>query len=146
MTQPPFLCRYCGGDPFEPDHEARCDGRQGGREPDAILTSPQDLDQARDARDQAIAEVEAGAAETFLDVALATIDRVARARLLFVIDDVWAARRTWPATHDKRAMGAAMIQAKRAGQIIPTSEFRSTAQVLRHAAPVRVWRSLVWMR
>jgi hypothetical protein len=25
---------YCGGDPFEPDHATRCDGRQGGRDDD----------------------------------------------------------------------------------------------------------------
>jgi len=29
-----FRCRFCGGDPFEPNHEARCDGRQGGVEED----------------------------------------------------------------------------------------------------------------
>ena len=30
MTQPPFVCPFCGGDPLEPDHESKCDGRQGG--------------------------------------------------------------------------------------------------------------------
>ena len=138
-----FSCPYCGRDSFEPDHERHCDGRQGGLEPDEVPTTPQDLDQARGARDQAIAEVEANAAESFKDAAADAIYRVARARALFVIDDVWAARATWPQTHDKRAMGAAILQAKRDRLIAPTSEFRSTAQVFRHAAPVRVWRSLV---
>ena len=138
--QPPFRCLYCGGDPLEPDHELYCDGRQGGRDDP---TTPQDLDEAKAARDHAIAEVEAGATESFFDTAIATIHGIARARSTFVIDDVWAARPTWPKTHDKRAMGAAMLHAKRDGWIVPTSDFRSTAQVLRHAAPIRVWRSLV---
>lgn len=141
--QPFFRCPYCGGDPLEPNHEQYCDGRQGGLEPDEIPTPPQDLDQAKGARDHAIAEVAAGAAESFWDVAIETIYQVARVRATFVIDDVWAARATWPPTNDRRAMGAAMLQAKREGLIIPTSDFRSTAQVFRHAAPVRVWRSLV---
>jgi hypothetical protein len=141
--QPFFMCPYCGGDPLEPNHEARCDGRQGGIEPDEVPTTPQDLDEARSARDHAIAEVEAGADESFYDAALETIHRVARVRSTFVIDDVWAARASWPRTNDKRAMGAAMLQAKRDRLIVPTSDFRSTAQVFRHAAPVRVWRSLV---
>ncbi len=29
---PYLLCQFCGGDAFEPDHVARCDGRQGKRE------------------------------------------------------------------------------------------------------------------
>ncbi len=30
MNEPPTLrCAYCGGDLFAPDHEIRCDGRQG---------------------------------------------------------------------------------------------------------------------
>jgi hypothetical protein len=32
-------CLYCGGDPFEPDHETHCDGRQGGRDEDPPITS-----------------------------------------------------------------------------------------------------------
>lgn len=27
-------CIYCGGNPFEPDHEAHCDGQQGGHDDD----------------------------------------------------------------------------------------------------------------
>jgi hypothetical protein len=33
--QPAFACIYCGGDPLEPNHKVRCDGRQGGTEPEA---------------------------------------------------------------------------------------------------------------
>jgi len=29
-------CAFCGGDPFEPNHETRCDGRQGGLEFDPL--------------------------------------------------------------------------------------------------------------
>ena len=32
MRDDTLRCLYCGGDPWEPDHESRCDGRQGGRE------------------------------------------------------------------------------------------------------------------
>jgi len=32
MYNTPLRCLHCGGDPLEPDHERRCDGRQGGRD------------------------------------------------------------------------------------------------------------------
>jgi len=32
QQQPAMSCAYCGGDPFAPDHEQHCDGRQGGRD------------------------------------------------------------------------------------------------------------------
>lgn len=135
-------CIFCGGDPTEPNHWEFCDGRQGGRV-EEIPTPLLDLADAKAARNDALAEVEINAAEAFYETAQLTIALVARVRPTFIIDDVWAARSSWPATHDRRAMGAAMLQAKRDGLIMPTDDFRLTAQVLRHAAPVRVWRSLV---
>ena len=45
---------------------------------------------------------------------------------------------------EPRATGALMKQAAKRGWIAPTERFVSVPSVSRHAAPVRVWRSLIW--
>jgi hypothetical protein len=135
-------CLFCGGDASEPDHWRTCDGRQGhveAEEPGPVL----DAVAARQARDAGIAQVEAHADETFQEAALAAVHQVAYQRATFCVDDVWATRATWPETHDRRALGAVMQTARRLEWIEPTDQFVCTTQRASHAAPVRVWRSLL---
>jgi len=40
ITESVLRCRFCGGDLFELDHDIRCDGRQGGLEPDFVSPDP----------------------------------------------------------------------------------------------------------
>jgi hypothetical protein len=138
-----YRCLFCGWNADEPDHLKTCDGRQGGRDDEVTPPPVLDLQQARDARNEGIARVEDHATDLFMVAAGQAIYELARIRLCFVIDDVWAIRSNWPQTHDKRAMGAAMLQAKRDRIIAPTEDFRPSAQRQCHANPRRVWRSLI---
>ena len=133
-----MFCWYCGGNASEPDHADHCDGRQGHRE--AAFNLPL----ARAKRDEALEQVEAHAAETFIDLAVLAIDRVARCRPAFIVDEVWKELGETAPTHEKRAMGAAMQLARRHGLITPTETFIASAQVQCHANPRRVWQSLVY--
>jgi hypothetical protein len=47
-------------------------------------------------------------------------------------------------THDYRALGPCMKSAQRLGYIEPTDRFRNTERASRHAAPIRLWASLIW--
>jgi hypothetical protein len=103
-----------------------------------------DLLSAQVARDEAVALGDLHAAELFRVAAFAAVDRVARARARFIVDDVWAAMgAAAPSTHDKRAMGAVMQRACKVRLIAPTADFQPSAQRQCHANPRRVWRSLV---
>ena len=94
-------------------------------------------------RDEAMSRVEAHAAPTFNDLAFAAVCRVARRRHAFIVDMVWAelGEAAAASVHEKRAMGAVMGKASRAGVISPTNEFRASEQRNCHANPRRVWRS-----
>src|SRR6478609_9146051 len=101
--------------------------------------------EAAKARDMAIATV-ARANSLFINDASAAIERVASRRRTFIVDQVWDdldQRATWKPT-DRRAMGAAMLEAERLGIIRKTDEFRARAQKQCHANPRRVWESLVF--
>lgn len=153
MDENRLRCLFCGGDLWEPDHDAHCDGKQGGRddEPDPPddIPSPStmapllDADLAKDVRDAAIEMVDDGATEDFKAAALTEVHRLALEREMFCSDDVWARRRYWPYTHDKRALGPVFLIAKRNQWIMPTEVFKPTAQVRSHASPMRFWRSLI---
>lgn len=94
-------------------------------------------------RDEAITRVEAHAAPAFLDLALGAIERVARQRERFIVDEVWVELGGSAPTHEKRAMGAAMRIAVSRGIIAPTPDFRASEQRQCHANPRRIWRSLL---
>lgn len=67
----------------------------------------------------------------------------AKTRDAFTTDEVWSLLTGRDATHEPRAMGAMMQEAKRAGVIAPTKEWRESARPECHARPCRVWRSLL---
>jgi hypothetical protein len=97
--------------------------------------------EAFEKRDEALGRVEAHAAPEFMDLALGAIERVARQRDYFIVDEVWAELDGSAPTHEKRAMGAAMRVAASRGLIEPTPDFRASEQPQCHANPRRIWRS-----
>lgn len=90
--------------------------------------------------------VEAHAADGFAQDGLLAVQTVARRRLELTSDDVWVQLALTPhtATHDHRALGPVMRLAQRSGWIEPTERFVLSDQPLRHRAPIRVWKSLVF--
>lgn len=95
-------------------------------------------------RDEAVARVEAHAAPAFMPQALAAIERVARMYPIFIVDAVWLELGSSAPTHEKRAMGAAMTEARRRGLIAPTDQFEPSGQPQCHANPRRVWQSRIY--
>jgi hypothetical protein len=101
------------------------------------------IEAARAARDAGIAQVESAATDGFKADAAAAIYRSAQDHHEFIVDEVWKAMPDAPRTGDNRAMGAAMLAAKKAGWIEPTGRWVSSAQTQCHANPRQVWRSLL---
>lgn len=104
-----------------------------------------DLTEAKAERDKAVAKVHGGADPEWLVVAARAVDVVAGTHDEFTADDVWQKLDGWGVERprEQRALAPVLLAAKRAGQISPTSEFRSSARRSRHAAPLRVWESHV---
>lgn len=100
---------------------------------------------AATARDRALAQVADHACEGFIDLAVLAVERVARKRAAFIVDDVWAEFDDAATTHDKRAMGPVMAIARQLGYIAPTADFVASKQVQCHANPRRVWKSLIYV-
>lgn len=97
---------------------------------------------AKAARDEAVERAgEAADAEGWLDKALETIRSVALAKHEFTADDIWQSGLEPP--RESRALGAAFTKVQREGLIEATTSFKSTTRTSRHAAPIRVWRSLI---
>lgn len=92
-------------------------------------------------REDAIERVEAHAAPTFAELALAAIKRVAEARDRFIVDTVWVELDGAAGTHDNRAMGPIMLKARKNGWIAPTNEYMPSAQTRCHGNPRRIWLS-----
>jgi hypothetical protein len=129
-------CRYCSGDASEPNHQARCDGRQG-----LLEFNPE---AARAARDAAVERVEAHAEPDFMESALAAAYGVARQQAQFTTDDVWYRLGVdAPQAHERRAMGPVMMRARALGYVRPTSGIEQSAMVACHGRPKRVWQSLI---
>jgi hypothetical protein len=94
---------------------------------------------AMEARDEAIARVEAHAPERWLERARDTVLSVAGTRFDFTTDQVWdALGEDRPV--EPRALGAVMKAMARDGKIRATGEYRKSDRVDCHARPVAVWR------
>jgi hypothetical protein len=74
--------------------------------------------------------------------AVEAIRSVARSRLRFTCDDVWAAMGGGEETY-RSQMGIAFRVAKRAGLIEVDGTYLESRRAPRHRSPVRVWRSLM---
>ena len=93
---------------------------------------------AEEARDEALARVEAGAGD-WVQRARDTVLMVSLARFDFTTDDVWdVLGEDRPA--EPRALGAVMKQLALEGRIRATGEYRKSCRVDCHARPVAVWR------
>lgn len=113
-----------------------------------LFTEPPDLNvsAATAARDRAVRRAEENADPRFTECAWRAIQRVAGRCQFFIVDDVWREMQVdglIPGTPDKRAMGAVMMRAVRAGYIKRTAEYQPSAQPQCHSNPRRVWRSLL---
>ena len=94
---------------------------------------------AEQARDEAIARVEAHAPEGWLQRAHDTVQLVALARFDFTTDQVWDALGE-DRPQEPRALGAVMKAMARDGKIRATGEYRKSHRADCHARPVAVWR------
>jgi hypothetical protein len=92
---------------------------------------------AQEAKVVAIKQVGVNAGSDWMRTGIETIRRVANRQPRLTTDDVWAELTSEP--RERRAMGAAMTLAARAGIITPTSEYIPSKRVENHARPIRVW-------
>ncbi len=93
-------------------------------------------------RDKAIERAEQGAGD-WLGLAYKVARKVAENFRYFTTDDVWKAGLLKP--DEPRALGPVMMSLERDGIIAPTHHFKTTAQPSRNGAPVRLWRSCVFV-
>lgn len=111
--------------------------------PGPIGTTPDTETQQRDAGAELALEAEARKFE--LEWA---ISKAARAFPRFTSDEVWNLLREIDVTEleHPNAMGAAFLQASRAGIIENTGRVRKSARAVAHRRAVALWRSLVFGR
>lgn len=96
------------------------------------------------ARDEAIMRVGA-ANEEWCATALQAVLLVARRRVVFTTDDVWACLSAVNAApSDNRALGAVMREAAKRGYITNTGRTAKSKSVVNHARPLAVWESIVY--
>jgi hypothetical protein len=101
-------------------------------------------DEAKRKRDEAMERVDQGANRKDPEwAARARAAIVAAAQDLpeLTSEDVW---RRLDKPDEGRALGPQMMSARRDGLITPSGRFQSTGMVTRNAAPVCVWRSLLY--
>lgn len=97
-----------------------------------------DFTRAREAKTAAIDEVEDHADAAWKYAAYSIVLMVAARGYNFTSDDVW--RTGLPKPREPRALGAVFRAAVLAREIEATGSYTKTAQVLRHHAPIAVWR------
>jgi hypothetical protein len=101
---------------------------------------------AEQARDEAIAQV-ARPAEEWIRGAVQAVRAICARRgygAKFTTDAVWALLDHWGVgpPEEPRALGAAMMRAKRIGLCEPTAVTQKSVRVDCHARPIRVWKIL----
>ena len=101
---------------------------------------------AKAERDEAIRRVQEGAEVSWLAKAQEAIRACAAAMETFTVDDVQARMVGHPPPREGRAMGAAMVWARRNGLIEATGDYRPSSQPQCHANPRQVWRSKVYQQ
>lgn len=77
------------------------------------------------------------------DVAFRAVEWLAKTHSRFTTDDIHKAmEKYYPnvTTHEPRALGAIMRQARAAGIIVPTNEHIPSQREAAHKRPIRVWR------
>ena len=99
-----------------------------------------DLFSAFQARDEAIARVDANADDAWKQRAEAVIIHLARMRPTFTADDIWAYLEAHHdvSTHEPSALGAVITRLARQKKIRKVG-YTQSARKTRHAAPIAVW-------
>jgi len=77
--------------------------------------------------------------KNWLPIAIKAVQQVASGCRRFTADDVWP---LVPAVVDPKAMGRAILAAKRDGLISPTPQFVTSRRWQCKWRPVRAWRSM----
>lgn len=103
------------------------------------MTQPT-LEDALEARDQAIAQAGQHADDQWRDTAHTVVRELANAGVPFTTDHVWAVLDDLDATtHEPRALGAVIQQASRAGVIRPTGRWVKSTRGVNHAREIKEW-------
>jgi hypothetical protein len=121
-------CAEAGSDPT-PEQMPEGDDRD----------APMTLAEGRAARDEAMNEVDAGAAILWKQDAMDALRKVAISQADLIAEDIW---KFVSKPREPRATGPLMMKAARLGYIEQTEDFRQCPS--RHATYVRVWRSLIY--
>lgn len=79
----------------------------------------------------------------WLDEALAAIHRVASRQPELTSDDIW---QYIDPPREPRALGAAMVEARRRNWIEPTPMTTRSGRRECHSRPIRIWQSLLYQR
>jgi len=105
-----------------------------------------DFKEGAAAAEEAIARVEANAADEWKAAALGAARCAAERLDLFTTDDVWKLLidRGVAGPHEPRAMGPIMRQAVSLGFCEGTDGFKRSERVSCHTRPLRVWKSLIF--
>ena len=106
-----------------------------------------DIEGAREDRDEAIARAEKHANPAWATAVMEIIKEVAQTQEYFSTDDVERLRitRQKPSTHEKRAMGPIMRNAwKAGGYCTPTKTWVQSQHRECHGRPKRLWASLLY--
>ena len=105
---------------------------------------------AKNAKLEAMTRVNDNANTSWKNLMLSLVTKTARQMPSFTTDDVferfWSLpEETRPETHDRRALGPVMLKAAKLG-ICRKSDgpWVPTARASRHAAPLQVWKSLIY--
>lgn len=108
----------------------------------ATMTDAQSslFDQARDATDKAIKQVDDAADPDWKDAALEAVRRTAQQLDEFISDDVWEIGGL-TSTREDRALGPVFQRAKREGIAVKTDRVRPS--VRSHLSGKPIWRSLI---
>jgi hypothetical protein len=79
---------------------------------------------------------------------LEAIREVALRHPTFTADDVedWRLKHGGPSVHERRALGAQMKKAAKAGYCATTNESLASRQRVNNSRPMQVWRSLLYRR
>lgn len=106
----------------------------------AVVTTL-DHKEAKERRDSAVTAVAEHSEVSWVFRAKALGRQIATEMGEFTSDEFW--RRGLPKPAEPRALGPVLTALERDGVIEATDRFIRSAQVLRHTAPIRVWRSRV---
>ena len=93
-------------------------------------------------KERGLERVTKGAGEDWLLKAYKVVRRVAEDHKFFTSDDVW---KVLAKPEEPRALGPVMMSLERDGVIAATDIFKLSAQGTRNRAPIRLWRSCVFV-